>query len=478
MTRLLAAVFALMALCFVPGFLQRASAATVIDSATIENAYPTQLKFKLTAHADSDITDVTLVYAITGRNTSALGKPEPPITPAKSLTTEVVLQVNSASSYIPVGSEFVYHWEVTTADGATFTGQEATFLFLPPNEDWQSVHDDFMAVYFHGDNQALAQSYLQAGIETFDKMGTKLLHTELKQKPVKVILFNNEHESDPARPGGGSGSFDAAVTTCGTKVTNDIVLVIPVSCGTPDKTDTLRHEFTHIINQTAGEGPLGKLPSWLDEGTAVNGQLTPGSNFTGAFEAAVRSNRLLPFASMNIPSSDPNKVNLFYGQSYMMAKYLIDKGADKYARFFATIRDGTRFDDALKQVYGFDLAGFEAEFRKANGLPAVAGGATVAPTPSAAPTQRAAATPTTRTAATGSTSNSDDGGGIGKGTLIIVGVAVLFVLLSVFSFLVAMMLSNNRKVAEARATPAVPTPTEVAPIEPTDEWPRREDPNP
>lgn len=478
MTRLLAAIVAIIALGFVPGLLQQASADTVIDSATIENAYPTQLKFKLTAHADSEITDVTLVYAITGRNTSAIGKPEPPITPAKSLSTEVVLQVNSASSYIPVGSEFVYHWEVTTADGATFSGPEATFLFLPPNEDWQSVKGDFMTVYYHSGNQALAESYLQAGIETFDKMGTKLLQTELKQKPVKVILFDNERESGPARPGGGSGTFDAAVTTCGTKVTNDIVLVIPVSCGTPDKTDTLRHEFTHIINQTAGEGPLGKLPSWLDEGTAVNGQITPGNNFTGAFDAAVRSNRLLPFASMNIPSSDPNKVNLFYGQSYMMAKYLIDKGADKYAQFFATIRSGTRFDDALQQVYGFDLAGFEAEFRQANGLPAVAGGATVAPTRSVTPTQRAAATPTTRAAAAGSTSNSNGGNSLGRGTWVIIGVAVLFVLLAVLSLLVTMMLSNNRKTALARNAPTPPSPSEPTPIEPNDEWPRPEDPNP
>ena len=346
--------------------LATARADTTFDSVTIENGYPKTLTFQASAHADSDITDATLSYAITGRNTSAIGKPEN-IQPGKRLDTSVVVQVNSSSSYIPVGSEFTYHWEVTLADGTKTSSPDQKFLFLPTGQDWKSVSGDFMTVYYHGDKQALASSYLQAGIETFDKMGTKLLQTKLAVVPVKVILFDNEQESAQARPPT-STKFDAAVTTCGTKVTQDIVLVIPVSCGTNDRTDTLRHEFTHIINATAGEGALGKLPSWLDEGTAVNGQTGPGDNYTSAFQTAVKGDRLLPFAQMGTAPSDATKVNLFYGQSYYMAKYLIDKGAGQYAQFFATIKKGARFDDALKQTYGFDLAGFEAEFRSANGL--------------------------------------------------------------------------------------------------------------
>lgn len=416
-----------------------AAADTVIDSATVENGYPKQLTFKLTAHADTDITDVTLNYSITGRNTAALGKPDD-LQPAKSLSTQVVLQVNSQSSYIPVGSEFVYHWEITTSGGQKFTGPDTKYFFLPPDQQWQSVSGDWMTVYYHGDKQSLANAYLKAGLETYQKMGA-LLQTQLKQTPVKVILFDDEQESAKARPPT-SASFDATVTTCGTKVTNDIVLIIPVSCGTPDRTDTLRHEFTHILNETAGEGTLGKLPSWLDEGTAVNGQLTPGDNYTGAFQAAVRAGRLIPFDQMGTAPADANKVNLFYGQSYFMAKFLIDKSPDNFAKLFATIKKGTRFDDAIKQVYGFDMAGFEAQFRAANGLGTAASpAATATPRQQSQQQQPTAAAQSTRAVST--TTSKDNG--IDKGVVIIVGIAVLFGLLAVLAFLVSLYLQNNRK---------------------------------
>jgi hypothetical protein len=423
-----------------------ARADATIVSATIENGYPKNLTFKLTAHGTTDITDVTLAYAITGRGTSALGKPSD-LSPGKDLSTSVTVQTNSGSSYIPVGSDFVYHWEITTSDGGKTVGPDTKFLYLPTGQDWKSVSGDFMTVYYHGSNASLANSYLTAGVETFDKIAVKLLKTTLKQVPVKVILFNDEKEADAARPGKGT-TFDATTTTCGTKVTNDIVLVIPQSCGTPDRTDTLRHEFGHILNQTAGEGALGKLPSWLDEGTAVYAQLTPGDNFTGAYTAAARSGRLLPFASMGIAPNDPNLVNLFYGQAYTMVRYLIDKGGpEKYAQFFATIKAGSRFDEALNKTYGFDLAGFEKEF-------AGAAGSAPRPQPTAAPTQRPQQTSPTRAPATApavAKPVASSGGGVDRTSLVIIGGSVAMLLLGLLALLIAMMMANNRRRAQVAA---------------------------
>jgi hypothetical protein len=429
-----------------------ARAETTITAATVENGYPRNLTFTLSARSDSEITDVSLHYAIAGRRTSALGKPDE-FTPGTRVDTKVTVQVNSAAGYIPVGSAFRWHWEVLTADGATTSQPEQEFFYLPPGQAWESVEGEFMAVYYHGNQRALATEYLEAGEATYQKVGQDLFNITLQQVPINVILFANEREMDPARPGAGAGSFDAAVTTCGTKVSNDIVLVIPQSCGTTDRTDTLRHELGHILNQTAGEGSLGKLPSWLDEGTAVYAQSTPGNGYLGAFQSAARRNQLIPFAQMGTPSGDASKVNLFYGQSYAMVRYLIDKGGPpQYAEFFATIKRGSRFDEALKQVYGFDLAGFEEEFRAAAGS-APSANPTAAPTqrpqqqqPTAAPTarpQQRQPTPAP-TAAPAASSDSDDDG-FDRTVLGLVGASVLFALVAVFFYLVSMMMGANRK---------------------------------
>lgn len=428
-----------------------ARAATTIESTTIENTYPKTLSFKVTASADSDITDVTLSYAITGRNASALGKPANPITPARTLTAEVIVETNQGNNYIPVGSEFTYTWSVTTADGNVTKSADQKFLFLPPDQQWKNVQGEFMIVYYHGDKEALANQYLKSGLETFDKIGKNLFGIELKQTPVRVVLFDNEKESDLARQGGGTGRFDTAVTTCGTKVTNDILLMIPISCGSSDVTDTLRHEFGHILNATAGEGVLVKLPAWLDEGTAVYAQTAPGSGYTGAFQQAARSNRLIPFAQMGTPSSDASTVNLFYGQAYFMVKYLIDKsGPAKYAEFFATMKGGRRFDQALQQIYGFDVAGFEKEFVAANGSALPATTATTAPAQQAQPTAAATSRPAnaaptaTRTAAPASAATNNDDDSLDRVAIGAIGAAVMFALLAVFFFLLANMMGSGR----------------------------------
>jgi Peptidase MA superfamily len=447
-----------------------ADAATTIESSSIQNNYPANLVFKVTAHADMNITDVTLVYAIKGTGTSAIAKPKD-LTPDKNVSAEVQVLTNSGAQYIPVGSDFLYHWEITSADGAKFVGPDTPFFYLPTGQDWQSVKGDFMVVYYHGDNQDLANAYLTAGVQTYDRMATKLLKTTLTVVPVKVILFSDENESSKARPPT-SGKFDATTTTCGTKVTIDIVLVIPQSCGTSDKTDTLRHEFTHIINQTAGESAFGKLPSWIDEGTAVYGQSTPGEGFSGAFQSAVKANRLLPISTMAIAPNEASNVNVFYGESYSLVKYLIDTyGPDKYATFFANIKKGGRFDDVMKATYGFDQAGLESEFRKSLGLPPLqqqaSPAATARPSASASATARATATPRppARPTAAAAASPSSSGSGISKTALAIIGTALVFLLFSVFSLLVAMVLGNNRKQRERLAAGPASTMT-ASPPEP------------
>ncbi len=417
----------------------------VVES-TVDNGYPRELTFRLSVEADQEITDATLRYLFAGRGTSGFGRPET-FTPGTSVDVEVELPVNTSSAYIPVGTTFIYHWELETASGDLITTPEQQFLFLPPDHEWRSVESDIMRVYFYGDRDDLALEYLEAGEETYQDIAVDLLQTELPVTPVNVVIFPTSEEMAPARRGRGE-TFDEAVRTCGTKLTVDIVFVVPLTCGTPDHTDTLRHEFGHIINEAAGVGGFGSLPAWIDEGAAVYAQTTPGSGFEGAFEAAARADRLIPFNRMGSPSNDPSLVNLFYGQSWAMVNYLIDRdGPQAFAEFFATMKRGERFDRALEEVYGFNLAGFEDEFRQSLGLeprsrpdaePTPDTAQDEQPEPEEEPTREPLATTGTAT---------DSGSGIDTTVVIIVGAAVLFALLGVFFYLLSLMVSSNRQQA-------------------------------
>jgi len=418
------------------GLIQTSHADTVIDSTSVEYSYPTQLIFKVTAHADTQITDVALSYELAGESSPALARPEG-FSAAKSVNLSVAVPVNSSSSYIPVGSEFTYHWEVTTTGGAKFDSPDQTFVFLPPDQQWQTLSNEFMTIYYHSGISDIAAKYLAAGTDTYATMG-KLLGATLTLRPVRVVIFNTEGESARARPAPG-GTVDAAVNACGSVPAPNVILILPNACATSDMTDTLRHELTHILAAEASGNALGQLPAWLDEGTALNGQLTPGPSFTGAFANAAKADALLPFDTMTTTPIDLTKTNLFYGQSYAMVKFLADQGAEKFATYFATMKQGISFDAALQQVYGYDVSGFEAAFRTANGLPAQS------PPPTPPPTiSSAGATPGSPGAPTAAPATSSSSG-ISRTTVAILALALLFLLLAVLAYLLLMVLQNRRR---------------------------------
>jgi hypothetical protein len=396
-------------------------ALTVLEE-RIEPRYPEALDFRIRVQGDRPIVEAVLRYQVAGSGTSAFVRVED-LQPAPEVEAIAAVQVNTADSYIPVGSRFRYHWEFTLDGGQTVATPETSFVFLPPGRDWRSVETETLRVFFYGDREALARQYLEAGSETYEQLARQLFGIELPVLPVHVVVFATEEELNEARPSRGT-TFDAAVVTCGTKVSADVVLVIPVSCGTRDRADTLRHELAHIINAAAGESALGKLPAWLDEGLAVWAQSEPGNNYTGAFQANAPAGRLIPFAQMVSPTNDPNRVNLFYGQAYAMVSYLINEfGEPKFAELFRTVKGGERFDRAIERVYGFSVDEFERRFFAQFSPDSLA---TPTPAPGRqAPSPQPTARPPLRT-----TAESDDG--LDPVIIGAFGVGVLFLLVGVF----------------------------------------------
>jgi hypothetical protein len=124
-----------------------------------------------------------------------------------------------------------------------------------------------------------------------------------------------------------------------------------------------------VVTAIAGEGPFGALPAWLDEGTAVYAQGDP-EGFRGAVESAIDRGNVLSVRSITSYQGDPNKVNLFYGQSWSLVSFLIDTyGGEQFAQLFAEIKRGNTTDTALETVFGFDQDGLENEWRASVGLP-------------------------------------------------------------------------------------------------------------
>ena len=354
----------------------RANADTIDVTNLAERAPdPGSVTFTARVRAPAGVMSARLVYRVRNPDGDIGGEGESTVAPGPESDVTFTLTTNGSERYIPVGSTFAYHWDIEDNSGSKVASEEKEFVFLDGRYQWRTRTegtDPPITVYWYGNNETRANTALEATRVSLRVTG-QLLETTVPY-PIKVVVWASEPDGEAAQRSRGR-SFDESVLTGGSRVAPDLILVF-----VPD-TDIVRHEVGHIVTHVAGDGPFGGLPSWIDEGTAVWAQSSPGGGYTSAVDLAVRSNQTLNLRSLQSNTNRAEEVNLFYGQSWSTVDFLIKTyGQAKYAELFRVFSAGTTLDGALQQVYGFDQNGLYNLWRASKGLPpatfatAVAGG--------------------------------------------------------------------------------------------------------
>jgi hypothetical protein len=332
-----------------------------VTATDVVNSFPEEVVFRLSAHSEATIEEVTLHYEILPDGVMAYGRPD--FTPAERVQVDFHLKGNDPPrSYLAPGAQIDYFWEVEDGAGNKLTTEPATFVYEDIRFSWESASEGNVSVYWYDGSRSSAESSLEVARETLDEMSALLGVTI--DYPVKIWIYDSYEDMLPALVQR-SEAHAQRVVVLGERVSSDTVLLQGEGAG-----DTLRHELTHIVTHVAGEGPYGSLPTWLDEGTAMYGQSEPGEGYTSALDRAVERDSLLSVRSMTSPTGDASKVSLFYGQAWSLVDFLIEThGPTKFAELFATFKEGSTVDKALLKVYGFDQDGFEDAWRASLGLP-------------------------------------------------------------------------------------------------------------
>ncbi|GEM_PF-1591434 len=121
-----------------------------------------------------------------------------------------------------------------------------------------------------------------------------------------------------------------------------------------------RHEYTHLIIASLDGG---KTPRWLNEGLAVYEEKGPAGRKRGEgrafYQAMKREKKLVPireFVSTSLSKQYGKHGRDFYEQSYILAKYLVDRyGFPKLRGLLKKTKEGFSFSQALETGYGIDL---------------------------------------------------------------------------------------------------------------------------
>jgi len=346
----------------------RAQQGVDVRSQEARNDFPNGIVFTLDFESAQPVQEVRFRYAIAPDGSRAYGVPDCTGTTSVQCTFDLKSTVDN---FLIPGVEITYFWEITDG-GQTVETDSGRTMYEDDRFQWETLSEGGLTVWFYSGSESDARDLLSVGQDTLTRMGS-LLGTQV-DFPVKVFLYKNASDMQPVLLGG-QLSPQAGVITLGEVVVSDTA-VIARDISAPD---ILRHELSHIVMHSAIKGPFRNLPAWLEEGVAVYGQSEPLPDMTAALEAAIKSNRpftIRALSSASVAESGGN-VGLFYGQSYSTVRFLIDGyGEAKFRDLLAAFRDGSRTDDALMQVYGFDQDGLENAWRQSVGLPerAIGGG--------------------------------------------------------------------------------------------------------
>jgi len=344
--------------------------------------FPDSITFHVAIESSAPITSVILEYGTYQLTCgSVVAKAFPQFTPGSSVNAEWTWEMKQSGS-LPPGATLWWRWRYTDENGVENISEKKTLTWLDSTHDWQTVTSGLINLHWYSGDQAFAEDLLNAAETGIARLQNDAgLHPD---EPIHLYIYANTNDMKEA-------ILYEPSWTGGMAYPDHNIVIIGISQRDLEwGRTTIVHELTHVLVGHLTFSCLGDVPTWLNEGLAVysEGKLDPNSQ--AQLDEAIRSDQLISVRSLSGGFSEvPSKAYLSYSQSYSIVKFLIEQyGQKQMNSLLIALRDGSTVDDALLQVYGFDINGLEAAWRESIGAaPGVASAQpTAQPTPTFVPT--------------------------------------------------------------------------------------------
>ena len=357
MIKRISLVALLLCLALTPSFVDADSGIAILDS-SVEVHFPAALVFTVQAESDADIVDARLHYQVDKmKYAEVISEGWADFAPASRIETTWVWDMRKSS--LPPGAAVMYWWTIEDAAGNEAETLPSVVHFDDNRYRWQSsTEGDITLFWYKGDASFIGElmAACQQGLARLTRdIGT---HPE---KPIKIYVYASAEDLQAAM-------IFPQEWTGGAAFTEFSIIAIGISLGSVDWGKTaLVHELTHLVVHQATFSPYGRLPTWLDEGLAMYNQGELGSSFQDQLDKAISEKKLISVCSLCSPfSAQPEKAYLSYAESYSLVEYLLHNyGQGKMLNLLTLLKQGNTYDEALIEVYGFDIDGLDALWREA-----------------------------------------------------------------------------------------------------------------
>ena len=343
----------------------QSNAGIELVSSEVTSEFQEGIRFEVDVRSGAEIEEIAVRFRIGQREIGAYEYLEQEESSSGDVVSASALyRTNTAARYIAPGTIITYSFVITDADGNHLDSPEYEYIYHDDRYEWDEISNGIVTVSYHGPVSFRAQDVLDATVKTLEFMGP-LLGAGVDE-PIRITMYNNWPEMREALPPASETSRRELITEGQAHSPEGVLLVLG---GAPRASGVASHEVTHILVHRAGEGSLGRVPSWLNEGLAEFGNIQPGESYDRALYYAIQRNDLLPITSMDGQPGTPEDVIIFYGQARSIVRYMVDVyGADKMRELMATIKTGKNYRNAIPEVYGITPLELENEWRDALGV--------------------------------------------------------------------------------------------------------------
>jgi hypothetical protein len=363
----LVALLAFMIISMVVGFVMSlgAKGATGI-SVTASNAsvnFPSSITFTVKATSDQPITDIRLLYTVAQRSlVTVINEGYVVFNPATSVNANWVWDMRQNGG-LPPGTGITYWWKITDASGGVLETDKSTFTYQDQRYSWHSLTQGLVTLYwYNGDNNFAAQ--LMNAAQSAMTHLSDIAGAELTD-PVKLYIYKDAQDLQGALVFSQDWTGGVAFSQYSTVAIGIGTSASELAWGET----TIAHELTHVIVGQVTENPYGDLPTWLNEGLAMVAEGPLDSSFTSVFQQALSQHTLISVRSLASPFSVfGNIAYLDYAESDEITNYLLTTyGRDKMLQLLHVFAQGSTYDNALQQVYGFDMDGLNSQWQASLG---------------------------------------------------------------------------------------------------------------
>jgi hypothetical protein len=343
--------------------LSPALAASITLNPSVQASFPSTMTFKVTAQSDSNITQLRLHYIVNKQNVAkVISEGWAQFTPATSVTTQWVWDMRKSS--LPPGAQVEYWWTALDNSGKTGATSHQTTTFDDTRHTWQSTTSGQVTILWYNGNQSFANSLMTAAQDGLQRIQNNV--GAFPQGQVKIYIYASSQDLQAAQ-------LFAPQWEGGATFEGYNLIAIGVPTNQLDFGErAVPHELTHwVVGQITFNNYGAGLPTWLSEGLATYGESTTlNPQYQSALNNAIQNNQLLSVRTLSSPFSAVASVAYTsYGESNSIVTFMVNQyGKDKMIQLLKVFGQGTGYDDALKQVYGFDQDGLDAVWRKSLGI--------------------------------------------------------------------------------------------------------------